>query len=193
MNSQSPDKSRTSNVFCRICHDEGDLLSPCNCSGSVGLVHLTCLEKWLSTTGSQSCELCQYEFHVDCQTKSLRQVHFHSLFPKDILLFMILFFQWFQALKGDSKERRYVICDIVSFIILTPMLVFSFALCVIGACHYLDQGSLSEAKSLFFLCGLLLLIYILWICLLTEHNLRQYNSWQKTTMDIKLKTIKEQV
>ena len=81
MNSQSPDKSRTSNVFCRICHDEGDLLSPCNCSGSVGLVHLTCLEKWLSTTGSQSCELCQYEFHVDCQTKSLRQVHFHCLFP----------------------------------------------------------------------------------------------------------------
>eukprot|EP00093_Oithona_nana_P009373 09373.XXX_301164_301776_1 [CDS] Oithona nana genome sequencing. len=175
--SHSPNRSKTSgtsNFFCRICHDEGeDLLSPCNCTGTVGLVHLSCLEKWLSTIGSQSCELCKYEFQIDCKTKSIRE--------------------WFQALKEDRKERRYVICDLVSFVVLTPMLVFSFALCVIGACHYLDQGSLSEAKSLFFLCGLLLLIYIFWICLLTKHNLSQYNSWQKTTMDIKLKTIKEQV
>ena len=78
--SHSPNRSKTSgtsNFFCRICHDEGeDLLSPCNCTGTVGLVHLSCLEKWLSTIGSQSCELCKYEFQIDCKTKSIREVYF---------------------------------------------------------------------------------------------------------------------
>ena len=69
-------KIRNSSFFCRICHcDDGDLISPCHCSGTVGLLHLSCLEKWLSTNGSQSCELCNFEFQVTCQAKPLRQVN----------------------------------------------------------------------------------------------------------------------
>ena len=69
---------QTSGVFCRICH-EGDfmesLLSPCSCSGSVsqlmicqdkvsfphqvGVVHRSCLEKWLSSSQYDTCELCR--------------------------------------------------------------------------------------------------------------------------------------
>ena len=189
-------KSRTSNFFCRICHDDGDLISPCHCTGSVGLLHLSCLEKWLSTNGSQSCELCNYEFQVTCQTKPLTEVNNYSLKFESLgsQSFFALLFQWFKELKKDPIERRYVFCDLASFIILTPMLVFSFVLCVLGACHYLDLGSLSEAKSLFFLCTLLLLIYILWICLLFKHNYAQFQAWKNKNMDIKLTTIiKEQV
>ena len=51
---ESPSRSKgSSGVFCRICHDgdlDGDkLISPCSCSGSVGLIHKACIEKWLST------------------------------------------------------------------------------------------------------------------------------------------------
>ena len=105
----------------------------------------------------------------------------------------ILYLQWFKELKKDPIERRYVVCDLASFIILTPMLIFSFALCVMGACHYLDLGSTSEAKGLFILCTLLLLIYVLWISLSVKHNHAQFQAWKKISMDIKLTTIREQV
>jgi len=58
---------QTSGVFCRICH-EGDfmesLLSPCSCSGSVGVVHRSCLEKWLSSSQYDTCELCRQPLTV---------------------------------------------------------------------------------------------------------------------------------
>ncbi|KAL0160351.1 hypothetical protein M9458_044076, partial [Cirrhinus mrigala] len=39
--------------ICRICHEGQDvcnsegLLSPCDCTGTLGTVHKSCLEKWL--------------------------------------------------------------------------------------------------------------------------------------------------
>ena len=74
----SPNQSSGSGIFCRICH-EGDfmetLLYPCSCSGSVGfysvpsysshflfqvgVVHRSCLEKWLSSSQYDTCELCR--------------------------------------------------------------------------------------------------------------------------------------
>ena len=39
------------------------LLSPCKCSGSIGLVHQDCLESWLEvTSGGGRCELCSHRF-----------------------------------------------------------------------------------------------------------------------------------
>ena len=55
-------------VFCRICH-EGEnsgerLISPCRCRGSVGLVHRTCIEKWLTMVNIDSCEICKQKYSV---------------------------------------------------------------------------------------------------------------------------------
>lgn len=53
---------------CRICHDtesEGtELVSPCNCRGTVAFTHVCCLEQWLSQSGSTACELCGHTFNV---------------------------------------------------------------------------------------------------------------------------------
>ncbi|XP_072351134.1 E3 ubiquitin-protein ligase MARCHF4-like isoform X1 [Scyliorhinus torazame] len=52
---------------CRICFqgsEQGDLLSPCRCAGSVRCTHQPCLIKWISERGSWSCELCYYKYHV---------------------------------------------------------------------------------------------------------------------------------
>ncbi|KAK8786443.1 hypothetical protein V5799_023781 [Amblyomma americanum] len=67
--------------ICRICHDEGHepLLSMCKCSGSIGLVHVPCLERWLNTRDSDDCELCNHRFPTTA-------VQYSSV---------VLFFQWF--------------------------------------------------------------------------------------------------
>ncbi|XP_064167239.1 E3 ubiquitin-protein ligase MARCHF4-like [Anguilla rostrata] len=53
--------------LCRICFqgpEQGELLSPCRCSGSVRCTHHPCLIKWISERGSWSCELCNYKYQV---------------------------------------------------------------------------------------------------------------------------------
>ncbi|XP_061419459.1 E3 ubiquitin-protein ligase MARCHF9-like [Lethenteron reissneri] len=52
--------SRTPPI-CRICFqgpEQGLLLSPCRCAGSVRFSHQRCLLQWTSERGSWSCELC---------------------------------------------------------------------------------------------------------------------------------------
>ncbi|XP_030845392.1 uncharacterized protein LOC115918756 [Strongylocentrotus purpuratus] len=64
-----------SSVSCRICLDgeiPGEqLFNPCLCTGSASHVHITCLKKWLMTSGSSVCELCLYELDVGWKTTSM--------------------------------------------------------------------------------------------------------------------------
>ena len=46
-----------SKIFCRICHDVDNLQKACKCRGTIALVHLTCLEKWLSYNQNSTCKL----------------------------------------------------------------------------------------------------------------------------------------
>ncbi|XP_071389970.1 E3 ubiquitin-protein ligase MARCHF4-like [Centroberyx affinis] len=65
LNSCSDSGFRT--PLCRICFqgpEQGELLSPCRCSGSVRCSHEPCLIKWISERGAWSCELCYYKYHV---------------------------------------------------------------------------------------------------------------------------------
>lgn len=51
--------------FCRICHEpdkNNDLLSHCQCKGSVGLAHTSCLIYWIKKSGSVTCELCKHKY-----------------------------------------------------------------------------------------------------------------------------------
>lgn len=53
--------------FCRICYD-GDpdqaLISPCNCTGTVGLVHAKCLSRWVTASRRTKCELCSADYRI---------------------------------------------------------------------------------------------------------------------------------
>lgn len=58
----------SSNLFvCRICHvnqiSGENLISPCHCKGSLGFVHLSCLERWLNQSGRSNCELCGFKYN----------------------------------------------------------------------------------------------------------------------------------
>ncbi|XP_075229686.1 uncharacterized protein LOC142329178 [Lycorma delicatula] len=52
--------------WCRICQESTSevLVSPCRCRGTQGLVHLSCLERWLTISGTSACEVCFYQYCV---------------------------------------------------------------------------------------------------------------------------------
>ncbi|TKS69434.1 E3 ubiquitin-protein ligase MARCH3 [Collichthys lucidus] len=63
-------------LFCRICHEgrtSGKLLSLCECSGSLAMVHRACLEHWLTTSNSSLCELCHHQFTLERLPKPLAE------------------------------------------------------------------------------------------------------------------------
>lgn len=55
--------------MCRICHggdmlvtEFGPMISACACRGTVGRVHVKCLERWLTESGKSRCELCSTRY-----------------------------------------------------------------------------------------------------------------------------------
>ncbi|NXY84462.1 MARH3 ligase, partial [Alcedo cyanopectus] len=60
--------------MCRICHEcssQEDLLSPCECAGTLGTIHRSCLEHWLSSSNTSYCELCHFRFAVERRPRPL--------------------------------------------------------------------------------------------------------------------------
>lgn len=56
-----------------MCNSEG-LLSPCDCTGTLGTVHKSCLEKWLSSSNTSYCELCHTEFTIERRPRPITEV-----------------------------------------------------------------------------------------------------------------------
>ncbi|NWS46411.1 MARH3 ligase, partial [Probosciger aterrimus] len=60
--------------ICRICHEgssQEDLLSPCKCTGTLGTIHRSCLERWLTSSNTSYCELCHFRFAVERKYRPL--------------------------------------------------------------------------------------------------------------------------
>lgn len=86
------DEERTSthslDDMCRICHG-GDALSPelgrlisaCSCRGTVGRVHVKCLERWLTESGKSRCELCGTRY-------ATRRVHRYGV-PRALVMWVL--------------------------------------------------------------------------------------------------------
>ena len=85
---------------CRICFDSyGELISPCNCSGTLKYIHIDCLQKWRKTLPFNvfnnkrdiQCEICQtyYEFEDSYEEKSYNLSEY-SIICLEILLYIII-------------------------------------------------------------------------------------------------------
>lgn len=66
-------------AMCRICHNTGGkenepLQRVCWCKGTMGDVHKSCLEAWLSSVYSDRCPICHYHFRTKRVFKPIRQV-----------------------------------------------------------------------------------------------------------------------
>ncbi|KAH6944797.1 hypothetical protein HPB50_005286 [Hyalomma asiaticum] len=154
------DVTTSSGPICRICH-EGDqhesLLSLCKCSGTMGLLHLSCLERWLNGRHVDFCELCHHRFPTVAQANSGR-----------------LFVHW--ALHGDSL--RTLLGDLLCFALLTPVAAVSCFLCFHNASKQALEGRVMEAASLVTLAGLLVTAYIAWSFLTLRFHCRTFAVWQ---------------
>lgn len=160
--------------ICRICHEGGSgecLLSPCDCTGTLGTVHRSCLEKWLSSSNTSYCELCHTEFSIERRPRPLTEVTeaLPLVFPRAASLFVHLWFQlncvlppqWLRD-PGPRNEKRTLFCDMVCFLFITPLAAISGWLCLKGAQDHLHLGSWLQAVGLIALTIALFTIYVLW-------------------------------
>ncbi|XP_051268346.1 E3 ubiquitin-protein ligase MARCHF3 [Dicentrarchus labrax] len=156
------------NPMCRICHDSGtqeELLSPCECSGTLATIHRSCLEHWLSASGTSFCELCHYQFTVQRKSRSL--------------------LEWLQN-PSLRQEKRTLFGDMVCFLLITPLATISGWLCVRGAIDHLQFSSRLEAMGLIALTVALLTIYLFWTLVSLRYHCRLYNEWRQSNQRVVL-------
>lgn len=117
---------------CRICHsssglnkdskDSKDLITPCKCKGTLKLVHRNCLEKWVRTADTKSCELCHYRFDM----KS-------SLPP----------FRNWKSLSMSANERKKLLMSITFHVIALACVVWSLYVLIEKTAQELRQGKIN--------------------------------------------------
>lgn len=156
------------NPMCRICHDSAaqeELLSPCECSGTLATIHRSCLEHWLSASGTSLCELCHYQFSVQRKSRSL--------------------LEWLQN-PSLRQEKRTLFGDMVCFLLITPLATISGWLCLRGAIDHLHFSSRLEAVGLIALTVALFTIYLFWTLVSLRYHCRLYNEWQQSNQRVVL-------
>ncbi|TMS19862.1 E3 ubiquitin-protein ligase MARCH2 [Larimichthys crocea] len=154
--------------ICRICHEGGNsegLLSPCNCTGTLGTVHKSCLEKWLSSSNTSYCELCHTEFSIERRPRPLTE--------------------WLRD-PGPRNEKRTLFCDMVCFLFITPLAAISGWLCLRGAQDHLQLGSWLQAVGLIALTIALFTIYVLWTLVSFRYHCQLYSEWRRTNQKVRL-------
>ena len=65
INGMNEDQSQQQNQ-CRICfEEEGELMTPCYCKGTMKYVHRDCLNQWRRVAPKpESCENCKYKYKL---------------------------------------------------------------------------------------------------------------------------------
>ncbi|GCB62149.1 E3 ubiquitin-protein ligase MARCHF3 [Scyliorhinus torazame] len=152
--------------MCRICHEcsnQEDLLSPCECTGTLGTIHRSCLEHWLSSSNTSYCELCHFKFSVERKPRPL--------------------IEWLRN-PGPRHEKRTLFGDIVCFLFITPLATVSGWLCLRGAVDHLHFSSRLEAVGLIALTVALFTIYLFWTLVSFRYHCRLYNEWRRTNQRV---------
>lgn len=165
---QSPTKSNCSGAStCRICH-EGDfgetLISPCQCTGTVALVHRICLETWLSTSNTDQCEICKYNFRTNREKRTFKE--------------------WLNSDRSLTGPNGFY-GDIMCILFLTPLCFMSVYFCAAGAIAYFRKGQW-EGIGLAVISLTVLLGYVLWFYITVKFHLRCLSAWRESNPVIHL-------
>lgn len=172
--SSASDTSRLcdrSDRCCRICLSRGKgflrepLLTPCHCRGTIGLVHKSCLETWLTVSRSDACDLCACPLRLEKKSKPLSC--------------------WFTD--SDSRVRCYLLTDVISFFFLTPMTLLSLQLCMRGLAYY--AKSRLDTAGLLLLITLLITTYLLWLATCLVQHLRNWKQWRTDNVVFRLREV----
>ncbi|XP_036400345.1 E3 ubiquitin-protein ligase MARCHF3 [Megalops cyprinoides] len=153
--------------FCRICHEGGgleDLLSPCECAGTLAMVHRSCLEHWLTASNTSRCELCHFQFALERLPKPLTE--------------------WLDT-PSTQHQRRTLCGDAICFLFITPLACLSGWLCVQGAMDLYYSNSM-EAIGLIVLTLALFAIYLFWTIVSLRYHIHLFETWKSTNQRVRL-------
>lgn len=157
----------TTASVCRICL-EGEcatarLVSPCNCTGSVGRMHVPCLEKWLSTTGLSTCELCGYQFELVRQPRPL----------------------------SDLLRNKFFVSNVIYFLVMSLVAGVSIWLCLVDTGLYLEHGHYWVVVEWFCIAFVILLFYTVWCKSAFRGQYQIWVEWKGKSQAVKIKGISD--
>lgn len=156
-------------AVCRICHEDGrneSLVSPCRCSGSVGLVHVHCLEKWLTSANKNHCEICMFKYSTKRHPKPIHQ--------------------WLCGLSLADESRRHLCGDSACFMLITSLAMLGDYLCLLGISHYLMQMKRWQAVGLMILAFVISLVYIAWLLVTCKYHWTVWREWRRENQQVRL-------
>ncbi|KAH1003348.1 hypothetical protein HUJ05_011272 [Dendroctonus ponderosae] len=134
--------------------------------GSVAFVHRTCLENWLSESGTSTCELCHQPFNTE------RTPRFSS--SRSV---------WYWLRHGPRYPGTGVRGDIIACSVITPLAVVVTYVCLYSSEYYGQQkfSQIPAAKwtsiSLLIMIAIMLFGYYLWVHSVVRLHARMWYSW----------------
>lgn len=174
-------ESATDSILCRICYQQDtfeDLLSPCNCRGSIAYVHKTCLERSLSAKGKATCDLCFFKFDA---TYKRRYSLLQSLWV------------WIT----HPNTRAYFWLDFFSYLLLNIATVALFGMTLQSMdlfskrklfSNKRDAMAVTVTYGLSLFCSFLMLfIHFVASVTFTRFQILAWYDWWRTTFNIRLK------
>ncbi|CAF0874685.1 unnamed protein product [Adineta steineri] len=160
------DKQETGNLqVCRICYSTSDLqslIAPCQCSGTIGILHRNCLERWLEISNTTKCEICQHEYDT-------------VRYPKSLFYFFI------NPLR--SSDIRYLITDIILFIVLTIIVSW---LIITNISKIKIVKTFHDRISYIILPFAVIFIYIIWCWVSFRYHIQVIKEWRSVNQPIRV-------
>ncbi|CAE1314501.1 MARCH2 [Acanthosepion pharaonis] len=153
---------------CRICHggtSSGQLVSPCYCTGTMGQMHVACLEQWLGSNGRKECELCGYRYHLCREPRSFRE---------------------FLKNPGAPNLARHLKCDLFCFAVLTPTTLISVSLLLFAA-NLLEWQMTWSVVGLITTAIFLVIIYVFWSVMAFTYQRKIWQKWKLSNQVVRLK------
>lgn len=159
--------------ICRICHcnpetlpEQGSLESICNCRGTVALVHISCLERWLAESDTSFCELCRFQFKI------------HRI-PKHGPLES--FFIW----ANEVADMNQLLMDTVWFWLMTPLAAMAGYIFIRATSELLDDSFPTDTPwlmaALLLNSCLTLVAYYGWVMSSVRRHITSWYRWWRTT------------
>ncbi|KAI5705614.1 E3 ubiquitin-protein ligase MARCH3-like [Diaphorina citri] len=181
-----PDSSDDEDMtICRICYgaDQQNLLSICQCKGSIAYVHIECIERWLQECGVDKCDLCKYQFTTErlpTQTKLksllswVKHVDNREDMEEMLTDFAATFlFSPFIILLTLSGYQTFSNNAIRIFVPMNNQLTFSLS------------GTLSTL-SLITILSLVNSIGFSWLCYIFHKHYSRWYSWYRRSTIVKI-------
>ncbi|CAB3257851.1 unnamed protein product [Arctia plantaginis] len=162
--------------MCRICHggdglvnELGSLISACSCRGTVGRVHIKCLERWLTESGKSRCELCGTRY-------ATRRVHRYGV-PRALVMWIL------------SQNAKQLMVDSLGIMLMSPLAVLAAWLSGRTLAGLMTQESHVTPwplASTFVLACMTLVCYYCWIVSAATRHALGWWIWYRSQYEVRL-------